>query len=217
MPTPTPAQKPASAPALTITPKVTVDGPALFGCDIYHGDGDVQMHALAAAGLSYVWIKATQGLVYTDPKFQDNWARAKSAGLVRGAYHFFNPDANPLQQAAHLVNTVKLQKGDLVLALDVETDGLNVGAKSHDCAAEIKRLTGRWPAIYTSDSFYREHMQPYYPIGSHLLWIARYGGRPQTPCQFWQYSDAGRVQGVAHNLDTDVFFGNVDLLKTHCV
>ena len=200
-----------------ITPTVIIDGPALYGADIYHGDGDVQMHALAAAGLSYVWIKATQGRTYTDPAFATNWARAKSAGLIRGAYHFFDPAADPIAQADHLVNTVPLKKGDLVLALDVETDGLNIGARAHDCAARIKRLTGRWPALYCSDSFYREHLQPYFPIGSHLLWIARYGGKPRTPCQFWQYSDAGRVPGVPHQLDTDVFFGDMAALKTHCI
>lgn len=200
-----------------ITPTVSVSGPALYGADIYHGDGDIQMHALQAAGLAFVWIKATQGAGYTDPAFSTSWARAKSAGITRGAYHFFDPAADPIAQAHHFVNTVPLQKGDLVLALDIETDGLNVGAKAYDCAKEIKRLTGRWPAIYSGDSFYQEKLKAFFPVGLHLLWIARYGHEPVTPCAFWQYAETGRVLGVAHALDTDVFRGTPADLQTHCM
>jgi len=200
-----------------LTPSITVHGPALYGCDIYHGDGDVQMHAVHDAGLSFVWIKATQGLTYTDPLFYTNWVRAKSVGLIRGAYHFFDPKADPIAQASHFVHTVPLQKGDLVLALDVETDGAQVGANAYECAKEIKRLTGRWPAIYSSDSFYKEKLAQFFPANMHFLWIARYGHEPSTRCAIWQYSDAGRVDGVPHALDTDVFYGDQAALLKHCI
>jgi lysozyme len=200
-----------------ITPTPSAAGPALYGADIYHGDGDIQMHALKDTGLAFVWIKATQGRAYTDPAFATNWARAKSVGLTRGAYHFFDPETDPIAQATHFHNTVPLQKGDLVLGLDVETDGLNVGAKAYDCAQEIKRLTGRWPAIYSSDSFYQEKLKAFFPAGLHLLWIARYGREPVTPCAFWQYAETGRVPGVPHPLDTDIFRGDSAALATHCM
>lgn len=203
--------------------KPPVSGPALYGLDIYHGDfvGDnpnsIQFHALRDAGLDFVWIKATEGATYTDPLFSSNWPRAKSVGLTRGAYHFFDPIADPIAQAAHLYNIVQLQKGDLVLGLDIETDGLDVGKKAYLCAAELKRLTGRWPAIYSSDSFYQEKLKAFFPAGLHLLWIARYGQEPVTPCAFWQYAETGRVPGVPHPLDTDIFHGDAAALATHCL
>lgn len=33
-------------------------------------------------------MKATEGLTYTDPSFNANWAGSHAAGLTRGAYHF---------------------------------------------------------------------------------------------------------------------------------
>lgn len=37
----------------------------------------------------FAFIKATEGSGYTDPQFKRNWRKAKEAGLIRGAYHFF--------------------------------------------------------------------------------------------------------------------------------
>ena len=40
--------------------------------------------------LGFVFIKATEGIVNTDPQFKRNWKKSKQAGLIRGAYHFFS-------------------------------------------------------------------------------------------------------------------------------
>ncbi len=188
--------------------------PTLKGVDIYHGDGPIQFHDLMAAGVAFIFLKATQGLHYTDPAFADNWGRAKEAGLLRGAYHFFDPGADPVEQADHFCHAVNLESGDIVLALDVETEGVNIGKKAFLCASRIKELTGYWPILYASDSFYQSYLAAQFPPIMHTLWIARYGHAPVTKCAIWQYSDSGRVQNVRHALDTDVFYGSrADLLK----
>lgn len=206
----------------TLSARPVIEGPVLYGCDIYHGDGDIQMHDLIRAGLYFVSIKATQGLRYVDPLFSTNWARAKAVGLKRMAYHFFDPTADPILQAQHFVNTVTLQTGDMILGLDIEVDGPDVGENSYKCAQEIKRLTGYWPAIYTSDSFYQENLSHYFVVGMHFLWIARYGlngefVQPKTDWEMWQYADAGRISGVSHPVDTDVFKGTEEDFSKHLV
>ena len=41
--------------------------------------------------LDFAFIKATEGASRVDPLYKRNWSRAKEAGVVRGAYHFFIP------------------------------------------------------------------------------------------------------------------------------
>src|SRR5947209_3792835 len=38
--------------------------------------------------MGFCFIKATEGLESEDRRFKRNWAKAKEAGLARGAYHF---------------------------------------------------------------------------------------------------------------------------------
>ena len=82
------------------------------------------------AGDYFGFAKATEGPSWTDPAFAANWAALKAAGKPRGAYHFFHPADDPVQQAEHFVATVKAQglsDGDM-LVLDAEivvgSDGL---------------------------------------------------------------------------------------------
>src|SRR6476469_288171 len=70
--------------------------------------------------LGFVFIKATEGTNRTDPYFQRNWKRSKDAGMVRGAYHFFIPTRDGLEQAKNFVHSVKLEHCDLPPVLDVE-------------------------------------------------------------------------------------------------
>jgi lysozyme len=46
----------------------------------------------------FVFIRAT--VVMTDWQFDENWRGAKSNNLIRGAYHYYRPNENSLEQAA---------------------------------------------------------------------------------------------------------------------
>ncbi len=41
------------------------------------------------SGRVFAFAKATDGVSYVDPTFAANWVAMKQAGLVRGAYHYF--------------------------------------------------------------------------------------------------------------------------------
>ena len=70
--------------------------------------------------IGFVFIKATRDANYVDPQFERNWKNSKKAGLIRGAYHYFNPLLSGKLQAKHFINTVKRQAGDLPPVLDIE-------------------------------------------------------------------------------------------------
>lgn len=188
----------------------------ITGIDLYHGDAPLQFGLAKQNGVQFVICKASQGVHNIDPMYQTYRAQAKAAGLLMGAYMFFDPAADPIQQARHFVNAATPAKGDLVPALDVETLGPNVGENAHACAQEIKRLTGYWPILYSGDSFYQDNLKAHFT--ECPLWIARYGHVPVTPCEFWQYTDGAREPGTGHPLDGDYYFGTLaDLIAKHTI
>lgn len=191
-----------------------LDGP-LPGIDVSHWQGAIDWDAVAGDGVEFAFIKATEGGDYTDPRFAANWAGARQAGVLRGAYHFFRPQTDAMAQAAHFLRTVQLEPGDLPPVLDVEvTDGRSldaVAAGVRTWLQEVERATGRRPIIYTRASFWTAQMGG--GFGGYPLWVAHYGvAAPNIPSgwsawTFWQHSDAGRVDGIAGGVDLNWFNG----------
>jgi lysozyme len=182
------------------------------GIDIYHGDFVDSFHLAAAAGVRFVIIKAAQGLTEVDPAHAANLQRALSVGLIAGSYEFFT-DGDPVAQAEHFVNNAGLLAGQLPLTLDVETYFPGVSADALACAMEIKRLTGRFPIIYCSLSFWESYLQPIFPEET-TLWLAEYGvSAPRVACSFWQWSQGTAVAGITNPCDCDVFIGKLEDLE----
>lgn len=63
-------------------------GSLVSGADVSKWNGKFNFKGLKDAGYSFVIIKSSEGVQYTDPRFRENWKRAKEAGLIVGAYHF---------------------------------------------------------------------------------------------------------------------------------
>ena len=70
--------------------------------------------------LHFVFIRATAGNDAVDRRFKRNWEGAKKNKMIRGAYHYYRPNENSLEQAELFIKTVRLQKGDLPPVLDIE-------------------------------------------------------------------------------------------------
>ena len=70
--------------------------------------------------ISFVFVKATEGLGNEDAMFSRNWKKLREAGLIRGAYHYFIPTKSGKAQAENFINSVTLLPGDLPPVLDIE-------------------------------------------------------------------------------------------------
>lgn len=190
----------------------------LSGIDVSHYQGSVDWSTVKAAGAAFAFAKATEGVSWSDPTFAANWAGIKSAGLLRGAYHFFRPSQDPVAQVRFFLQVVSLSPGDLPPVLDVETadgvsnDAIQSGVKTWlDTAAA---QTGVTPMIYASPGFWNGQMNS--GFGSYPLWVAQYGvPSPRLPrgwsnWNFWQYSQSGKINGISGNVDLDYFQGSMD-------
>jgi lysozyme len=164
--------------------------------------------------LGFAYIKATEGIGNTDPRFRHNWKKAKDAGIFRGAYHFFIASKDGRMQAENFIDKVELVSGDMPPVLDIEQ--LN-GTTSAQLKAEVKKWLaivenhyGVKPIIYTNVDFYNRNLGS--EFDNYPLWVAHYY-QPEQPrikrgWLFWQHSDEGRVNGIRSPVDFNVFSGD---------
>ena len=91
------------------------------GVDVSKWNGVVDWYAVKDEGISFAITKSTQGTKAVDDFFPDNWVRMKDAGLLRGAYHVFQPEEDPEKQARFHISTIgSLAEDDLPPVLDLE-------------------------------------------------------------------------------------------------
>lgn len=191
----------------------------LQGIDVSHYQGTIDWQQVAQAGIRFVFVKATQGITVVDPQFQTNWQGAKAAGLLRGAYHFFEPDDDPGLQVQNLLAALGGDPGELPPALDVEThgDAVQILAGVQSWIALVEAALGRTVILYTSPGFWKTLGAPGLP--GQPLWIAEYGvSAPKLPAgwtdwTFWQSSQSGTVAGIQGAVDLDEFQGTLEDLQ----
>ncbi|RYH05608.1 MAG: hypothetical protein EON57_07475, partial [Alphaproteobacteria bacterium] len=61
----------------------------IHGIDVSKYQGDIDWDTARKGGVSFAYLKATEGGDRVDQRFAENWRAARAAGMPRGAYHFF--------------------------------------------------------------------------------------------------------------------------------
>src|SRR3954466_3468804 len=93
------------------------------GVDVSHHQGHIAWAKLRRQGVDFAYIKATEGADHVDRRFSINWRAAHSAGIRRGAYHFFTLCRSGRDQAAHFMRYVPTEAAALPPAVDLEFPG----------------------------------------------------------------------------------------------
>jgi len=190
------------------------------GIDVSHYQHTVTWPAVHKDGIAFAYAKATGGIRFVDPDFEKNWAGMRHAGIVRGAYHYFYADEDPEAQAEHFVNTVRsLSAGDLPPVVDVgqrsDIPPKELVGRLRRWIKVVERKLGRRPVIYASADFYKTQLAE--GLSDYPLWVAQYGvnvpDETVKPWTFWQYSNRGRLNGVAGAVDRSVFNGSAAALS----
>ncbi len=199
------------------------------GIDVSRYQGTIDWKRVKAAGKSFAFAKASQGVTYRDPTFSSNIQGARAAGVLVGAYHFLTATSSATAQAeaAHFVSVMQsIGTMDLPPVMDYENNPSNLTAQQINTVAltflqEVERLSGHRPIVYTGNSFGQTFNNT---LSTYDLWIARYSnGIPpkDTPVwkqwTFWQYSDAGRVDGIKGAVDLNQFNGGLESLQRYAV
>jgi len=220
----------ASAPNTTSTTQPVVacaEGPTTKGMDVSSYDTGIDWPTAHASGIEFAFVRASDGTQYPDPDFATNWAGAKAAGVLRGAYQYFRPAEDPIAQADLLLQRMgTLDPTDLPPVLDLETSGglsqTEVVNRVQQWLEHVQTATGRTPIIYAG--LYSWHdLTGSADMTTSPLWVAQYTSAacpnipaPWTKWLFWQNTDTGTVNGVpGSNLDVDLFNGTRDDLVAY--
>lgn len=186
------------------------------GIDISRHQGAINWKKLGVSGkVDFVYIKATEGCDYVDPFYPANWRAAKKSAITRGVYHFYSLYKPGVVQADHFLRTVKPERGDLPLAVDLEFEPGNkmppakkwLLAELADFDKRVFAAYGYFPVYYLNEDFYRYYFTD--RPAKNRLWIRGICHKPaimkKTGWLFWQYCDFGRVEGIGESVDLDVF------------
>jgi lysozyme len=181
------------------------------GIDVSVYQGSFDWSAQKAAGVVWGYARIGDGLG-GDSEFASNWSKMEEAGVLRGAYQFFEPEDDETAQATLMVEAVgMLGAGDLPCMIDVEVTGGQSGeaiaSKVATWMSVVQSGTGRAPIVYTGPYFWEENVDAIFD--GVPLWVADYG--PSCPLlpsgwfhwTMWQYGNGGGL------LDHDVFNGTL--------
>jgi lysozyme len=199
----------------------------IHGIDVSHYQGKINWKEISrfksgkdSIGVTFAFVKATEGRSMLDKYFCYNWRETKKYNVIRGAYHYYKPDVNSNLQASNFIKHVKLQTGDLPPVLDIEEVGrygsANMKKGIKNWLKCISKHYGIKPIIYTNANFYKRHLSGK-EFKEYRFWIAHY--TKTTPNVkndwiFWQYSDKGVIKNIRSKVALNVHKGTkADLLS----
>lgn len=206
-------------------------GARVEGVDVSAYNPRVDWTALHRDGVRFAWVKASEGTTWSSPRFTAQWAGARAAGLLTGAYHYARPANSPgAAQARHFVRTGGAWTADgrtLPGALDLERNTGTAGggdpcygltptrmvAWIRDFVTTYRDLTGRAPVIYVQTPWWIECTGNDTTLAADSpLWLYDHEA-PEEPLPagwpstlVWQY-------GVREGLDRNVFHGDEAALR----
>ena len=195
----------------------------VIGIDVSEFQGKVDWNDIEILEEKYpvqfVFIRATAGNDRVDAQFKRNWDGAKENKIMRGAYHYYRPNENSIEQANLFIKTVKLQKGDLPPVLDIERlpknqplDSLKKGLKRWLTKVEAHYQVR--PIIYTGERYYSDFLKE--EFSEYLFWIANYNfyrEKIEDDWLFWQFTEKASLPGIKHRVDVNIYNGDLEQLQ----
>ncbi len=195
---------------------------AVHGTDVSKYQTSVDWPTAKASGISFAFIKATEGGDRFDEYFNEHWARTKAAGIPRAAYHFFYFCTPAATQARWFIANVPVDRSAMPPVLDMEwnpksptcklrPDAATVRAEMTTFLEIVERHYGKKPIIYTSVDFFDDNDLA--TFRGYPYWLRSVAGHPRQkygshPFTFWQYTGTGIVPGMTGNSDINVFNGS---------
>lgn len=196
----------------TTPPYVSPEEYPVRGIDISSHNGMINFEAVAADGISFAFLKASEGDTFRDTNFGLYHSHATQAGIKVGAYHYFRFDVDGVPQALNFLRAVKGKPLDLGLAIDVEEHGNAVGvpraliAERLTTMIEYLNLRGHRVILYSNRDGYYNYIEP--DFKGIPLWICSFSNPPiATEWTFWQYDHHGRVKGITGDVDLNTYCG----------
>ena len=180
------------------------------GVDISHFQKGLTIRQLREAGFAFAILKVTEGTGLVDDAAFPFYYEAYELGFPTGCYCYSRAlsPAAARAEAAKLLETINGFPMPCGIFLDMEAPeqlALPAGMLFEIARAWCAAVTaaGYVPGIYGSERCIWAKLDPGALPDGTLVWVARYGPEPDTPCDLWQSSDRGSVPGYGGPVDID--------------
>lgn len=166
-----------------------------------HGQIDFSTH-------DFIIMKATEGIRFIDPMWDDYFNVIMVLGKPYGFYHYARPEHNTaIAEAKHFCDTIGDCGKNAMLVLDWEGTALKHDIQwAVDWLNYVEKRFGHKPLIYTS-SWYTKKLKPVLD-NNNGLWVAHYTKAKKPTVHtyptytIWQYS--------SEPYDKDIFNGDIN-------
>lgn len=191
-----------------------------YGTDLSMWNAVNDADAMRANGITYAWLKCSEGVGYVDPTFFNKVRQLKSAGIVVGAYHFMRA-GSASAQAQHFRQVAGdagcLDAGALMPMADMEAADVRSDANDF-VTAFYDALRVEPMDCYGNVDWWRNALN-FNAWGRRdvLGHIAHYNGDPGNPAYTYpraavhQHTQTGSIPGIAGNVDRNATLGTYDL------
>ncbi|MDG4951274.1 hypothetical protein NLM59_10075 [Weeksellaceae bacterium KMM 9724] len=187
------------------------------GIDISAHTGKVDFEEIQKQNIDFVYLKATEGENFVDPKFEENYKNVIKNKFPVGFYHFFRFNKDGVVQAHNFLQNIKDKETHLPLVIDVEEWG-NLSSKSQEeVVSEISKFintvensTQSKIMIYSNESSYKKYIEGNFD--NKEVWICSFSKKPNIEKEwvFWQHSHKGKLDGADGWVDINTFNGTYD-------
>lgn len=146
-----------------------------------------------------------------DPQFERNATECERLGIPYGVYVFSyaNNEIEAQKEAVYCLKFITGKKLSYPVFYDSEGSG-QLAKNARKCAeAFIKEIefAGIPCGIYCNRSWYNNNFKNF---DCRYLWIAAWNNTGAgVPCDIWQYSNNGRVDGISGRVDMDVCYRDI--------
>ncbi|GAC1494224.1 MAG: hypothetical protein NVS2B15_15440 [Pseudarthrobacter sp.] len=201
------ASSPSSSTQKLNTESLTTQGTwmptfGVQGLDVSGHQTNVDWQQQWNMGARFAYVKASEANYFTNDQFNSQYQGARTAGMIRGAYHFAIPNwSSGADQARYFVANGGGWSADgytMPPVLDFEFNpyegrtingfyfgntcyGMSpdqLGSWVRDFGNTMLSMTGRLPAIYTNTSWWNQCLGNQTGFSDYPLWVAAYPGSP---------------------------------------
>lgn len=197
---------------------------AVTGIDVSAHQGEIDWSAVATDGVEFAMLRIgargyTEGKLLPDQKFEANYAGASEQGLDVGVYFFSQAVSKEeaLEEADYVLALLNGRELQMPIVFDWEevdfaearTDAVDTETVTDAALAFCRRIeeAGYDSMVYCNGmvGYLRYDLARMQKLP---LWYADYGSWPGFAYEFelWQYSQTGKVNGIAGNVDLNLRF-----------
>ncbi len=198
--------------------KPNIESYDIKGIAVAKKNGEIDWKSISEQGITYAFIKATEGSSYSDPLFEQNIWGAKMNKIYVGASHTFSVATLGRMQAKNFINTVAHYQLNIppVVIFDISFNERGKDSVLQElklCLLELKLYFKVDPIIYTTYETYEKFGLK--KLKNNEFFLKDLRRIPSllgdNVVAFWLYNDSGKIRGInceEERVDLSLFMGD---------